>query len=567
MAKLLDASDRRPVGRSRARIVQDNSGVILAQGVREVVERREERQDKFAYAQAKAALLNADMEARRSLENDEDWRTYEERYREAMAAGLEEANALIRDEQDRAMFDTESQISIERGVDSVRNESRRREVLWGRSELENGLEQNRNRALEATDEPTRAAIVDNTMDLIAAAKEKQYVDDVTAESKRRAWVEDYAQGYVEVQSPDRRVELLSNPEGTPADLLAPDVRARMLEQAKLQQESLRVRAESQVQADGLVGEFDSEADALREARKIEDVAVRDATVRRVKTRFDELKAQEIQTASDRFDRASNVVEQNGLVSDIPADVWAEMSINERQALELRSRQVAAGVEPVHNDGYYYRWTLLEPAEMAKENVMRWRPYVDNTHFDRMISQQVAARKALEGDVDAAAQVTSSRSDAQRISQALVSSELFVEKPTKTSSTELKRRWASIESSIMNEIEETSILQGRKLTPTEKQEIIDRRVIESVFTERGIFGGAQAERLTIELTDEERQNAFVPIAEIPPETKRAIRNMAQSLGVAADDKAVEKAAAQILISGGGLTDAQEAAIIKRSLQER
>ena len=542
MAKLPDTYGRRPTPQSRTQIASDQSGQIIGQAITRfgtALEARQARQDRFAYAQAKASLLTADLDARRELEDDDDWATYEKRYREHLKKARDQANNLITSEEDRALFDSESTIAIERGATAIRAKAKVREVSWGRADLAERLEKIREAALNAEDEPSRTALVQTATDLIDGARDRDYIDEVAAVRMGRAWTESYAKGYLDVQSPARRLEILKNPKGTPAEYLKTDVRATLKEAAEKENNTLRIRQDSQAQADRLFDQFEKRGDALGAARDIGDPEVRDATVQRLRSRYTERDALQATERKERFERASNLIEQGGKIEDIKAQDWAGLAVTQRQSLEKRHRQVQTGVEPVMDYGKYYEWSLLSPEVKISENLMSYRPHVDNPTFMRMVHEQTALRAAAAGDQDAAARVTSTRSDTKRIEQSLVSAGVIKEKPTASDSPKVKQRYALMENELMNRIEEASQAVGRKLTPTERQDIIEQSIAERVFVDDNwIF--ADPDKPIVGLTEQDIRRAYVPLSQIPSDDLSALRNRANSLGLSPSQRDLERA---------------------------
>jgi hypothetical protein len=234
---------------------QDRSGQIvgdatqrLAGTIGQVAGALQEREDKFSYAQAKSTLLQADVEARKSLENDPDWSTYETRYSESMTKAREKAVGLIRGNRDRALFDMDAKLDVERGVGEVRGLARRKEVDTGRASLESTLAANRSAALSAPDEATRSSFHSASLDMIGGAVQKGYFTAEEGGAVGRRYSESYAEGFIDTQDLSRQIEVLRKPEGTPANFLAPDRRANLLKSALNEQRILRDRAEAEAKA-------------------------------------------------------------------------------------------------------------------------------------------------------------------------------------------------------------------------------------------------------------------------------------------------------------------------------
>jgi hypothetical protein len=231
MAKIPEIAPARRTARTNISVAVDDSSAIIARGIADIVERRQDRQDKFNYARAKNALLSADADIRSQLEEDDDWETYEERYREAMSKALDEGSGIIRHNEDRALFTDEAKLSIERGAATIRGASREREIDWGRARLLEDLEDLHRVGVES-DVGTRMEVITSAQDTIDGALDNGYINEVEAQGKRRAWGEEYARGYINAQNPQERIKLLMQPDNTPAALLSLDDRMLLLESAE-----------------------------------------------------------------------------------------------------------------------------------------------------------------------------------------------------------------------------------------------------------------------------------------------------------------------------------------------
>jgi hypothetical protein len=253
MARLPDvtALGARPVPQSRQPVITDQSGEIVGQAVEsagntliQLSAQREARLDRIGYANARSTILQADIAARRELENDNDFATYETRYREKLGQARQDAIGHIRGRTDRALFEQDSALDVERGVTEVRGLARRKEVDTGRAGLDETLQKNRTAAHEAQDEGTRAALIQSTQEAITGATERGYISAQEAVDRRQLWTTDYALGALEILSPQKRLEALENPAKSVATYLPADVRAKLKEQAQadLQREAAAAQA-------------------------------------------------------------------------------------------------------------------------------------------------------------------------------------------------------------------------------------------------------------------------------------------------------------------------------------
>jgi hypothetical protein len=258
MPRLPDIADMsRPVPRAQRQIVTDPSGQIVGRALKDagaqgaaLVHGIEAREDQENYAQARSALLQADIATRQSLEDDPDYSTYDSRYREAMQKARDTARQGIRSRYDLAAFNRDADLDMARGAAAVAGLARQKSVDVGRATLDTTITNNRTAALDATDEATRSALVGATHEAITGAQAKGYITAQEAVNTRQKWTADYAEGFLETQSPDKRLSMLQNPKGTPADFLPADIRARLGEQAQRELKQQQVAAQA-VQADSI----------------------------------------------------------------------------------------------------------------------------------------------------------------------------------------------------------------------------------------------------------------------------------------------------------------------------
>lgn len=258
MAQIPDFTDLgpRPVPQVRAPRNVDASGDIyegvgqVGRGLSQLGGQIEAREDQSNYAQARSTLLQADIAARQSLQNDPDYSTYDARYRDAMQKARDTAGKVIRSRYDLAAFNRDADLDMARGAAAVAGLARQKAVDVGRATLDTTITNNRTAALDATDEATRSALVGATHEAIAGAQAKGYISATEAVATRQKWTTDYAEGFLETQSPDKRLEMLQNPTGTPAGFLPADIRARLSEQAQREVKQQQVAAQA-AQADSI----------------------------------------------------------------------------------------------------------------------------------------------------------------------------------------------------------------------------------------------------------------------------------------------------------------------------
>ena len=132
------------------------------------------------------------MEARRELEDDPDYSTYDARYQAKMKAAREAAAKLIRVGSDREIFDQEAGLDIERGRSEILKAAHGKEVVAKKATLVEGLEALRDTARDAIDDPTRTAAITTSHDLITGAVKSGVVDPLAATQMRENFASDIA---------------------------------------------------------------------------------------------------------------------------------------------------------------------------------------------------------------------------------------------------------------------------------------------------------------------------------------------------------------------------------------
>lgn len=413
MARIPDESQLGySVPRTRTPRFQDRSAAIVGEAVEGLARivgaasnRLQEREDQFNYARAKSALLSADVEARRALEDDPDWETYEKRYTEAMVKARDKAAGMIRGGRDRALFDMDASQFSERAIGEVRNIAKRKEIDWGRAALDEMLDTNRTAALNASDEPSREELIKTTQEAINGALEKGYLNEQEAVSRRQSWSANYAESFIGMQPAEDRIKLLSSPKGTVADMIDPAKRVALLEAAKREGRDLIVRRESQAQEDAIVSRFSgSWARALDEARSIEDPEVRDSTVSRIKVRQAEAKQADIEYRENLSEQALAFINEGGNFADLPIAIKNGLKVSELSSLRSYGEQMAGGGR-IRTDLAAYdelsRLAADNPQRFGEMNLLEYRDRLDEGAFEKFADLQRRMRVGGSSDPEVA----------------------------------------------------------------------------------------------------------------------------------------------------------------------
>ena len=171
-----------------------------------------EKQDKLNYAAARASLLKADVQARQELQDDPDYETYGARYTEKMKAARDAAAGMIKSNSDRALFQAESNVDVERGLGEVNGLARGKRNTARFATAISSLDSLHDVAAGALDEETRLATVKNAGDVIQGLVDQGVVDQARAVELRQNWSKGYVtqqvNGYVERDDPDGAMKSL-----------------------------------------------------------------------------------------------------------------------------------------------------------------------------------------------------------------------------------------------------------------------------------------------------------------------------------------------------------------------
>lgn len=393
------------VARTQTPRFTDQSAQIEAGGqqallgaVGNVIAQAEEHDDRLRYAAARSTLLQAQISARKELEADNDYETFETRYRERMTKAQSTAAAQIKGRRSRELFESDARLDLERGAEQIRGVARAKETDQGLALLNGTLESNRNAALESTDETERGALLESSNDLIQGALDKGYISANAARETRSKFTTNFAEAFVGIQAPAKRIEMLSQPDTSAAKFIAPDRRKAMLEAAKREGNELRVRAESQVAEDEIAEQFGTDfRGALGAARQLKDPEVRDSTVSRIKARAIEAKQFELEDREAAGEEAMAFLNDGGKYADLPLTIKNRLKPSTLNSLRAYAE---GGSKQARTDPE----TLIKLSSMSADdpqafgdiNMLDYRDKLTDSDFEEMVDLQ---RKIRTGTLD------------------------------------------------------------------------------------------------------------------------------------------------------------------------
>ncbi len=218
-----------------------NLGASIAQAGFDALE----REDRLNYARAKNAVLVAQQDALRNL-NDEEFNTYQSRYDTAINEAISDARGFIKSGRDREAFNVEIEGVASRGRDAALKRAWDKEVEVNKASLAEELEANRQAAMEAkSNDTTPMELIEGSRELIQGMRERGYLTPEEAVALSQKATQDYAMAAVSVMPWEEQVKVLQNPKDTPAQFLHEDTRKKMLKTAQDSIRTEKARAEAE----------------------------------------------------------------------------------------------------------------------------------------------------------------------------------------------------------------------------------------------------------------------------------------------------------------------------------
>lgn len=459
---------RRAQVRDRGGIATKRTGMVgaaiqdLAGTVEQIEKKAQAKEDRLNYAQARSSLLQADIAARSEFDGDPDWATYENRYSEKMKQAKSDASSMIKSTSDKALFDVEAQSDIARGLGAIGQKAWKGEVDTGRAGLAFTLDANRTSGLSSSDFATKIAFINSTDEALSGAREKGYIDEVEAVTMKKKWTDDFAESSILMMEPDKRVAVLSSPNGTLAANIPADRRKALLESAKRENKEIVTRAKAQEKTDVIVKKGGSLEAQLKEARKIQDPEVRDSAVTRVTKRYKEAEIITSAVQSEALDAGYKVAFDGGLYDEIAPSVLAAM--DPKDALNLKSYMNKGGVVKTNKKTWYdlTKMKTDDPRKFADLDMLKYRNVLNDGDWKAMVKGQSDMKDTKEVSFQL-------RSDNQLVDDTL---RAIGVSPAPKDKAEAEKVY-SFRYQYQETIDSFQKQEKRKATVDEKQKILDR----------------------------------------------------------------------------------------------
>jgi hypothetical protein len=263
--------------------------------------------------------------------------------------------------------------------------------------------------------------------------------------------------------------------------------------------------------------------ALEQARQIENPNVQEATVREIKTRFGEQELVKKDADETRFRNAANVIEQTK--QRPPANVWANLSLQERNALDSRLSQLRQGVQPETD------WTLYSDLKLMASNPSTRQQFLDKDPTIYRAKLADAEYKEIvnifsglrNGDGKTTKLLDGYRTNSEIVNTALL--EIGVDPSPDAGSSD-----AETVATFRKKVDEQIIRQqsetGKEVSTTDVQKIVDDLRVESITSKGWLWNTKQR---VFEL--EAGQQIEVDPDDIPAPDKKKIEEALRRRGIA------------------------------------
>ena len=494
--------------------------------------------DALAYANNKSQLMAEDIRLRREFADDQDYETFEERYRKGMQTFRD--TLTLKNKHDSGLFDADANLTVERGVSAVSEMSRVKRIDKEQADLLRNLDQ-AEKDLLASDPATRRDRLLNTLAEIQAHMDKGILDDVQGVKMRQAFVERVAIAELTMMDPVAREEALKvsiaknlsredleagKGTGSLADFLHPAVKAEMLKKAQLENKTTRDRLKGFAVSDAAFEKFPLPTQASERDKYIREhtegdvrvVAGSVTTSRNLDMARNDSQIRQgiMRSAATLMEEAANDPEQTFGYHDIPASELERLSAPEKETLRRYWLQLEDDQEFAERTDWdeWGRWQEMSDAQKAAEDLTSpfWKTRVDGVTWRSMFQQQ---EQIKSGSIT---QDPGQTTD-QIIQELIVGLEYL---PKTKLSNEQNAGYQRIRFRIHDEIDAVrqSEFQGGRVPYRRRLDIaLDILGRQAFLRDAGIFGfdepifGEAKGKPIEQMSAKERESGFIPIAKV------------------------------------------------------
>ena len=299
-----------------------------------------------------------------------------------------------------------------------------------------------------------------------------------------------------------------------------------LDKAKAILEEGTLLGKTQRESDAIMAKSLSMSAALDQARTIQDPKVRDRVTAEVRERFQLDKIAKEDARNNIFDASANIIEKNGGdVTQIPRSQWAAMSLQDRNAIDARAKQLKSGTEPVTDWGKYYEVKTLASNDSTRNdflrtNLMTLRPNMAEAEFKELVNLQTQMRKG--GNANEL--MGGFRTQMQVVQGTMKSIGIKTDgKPGTESAKKAEQFMRAVDEEVIAFQQQS----GKKATSVDVQNIADKLVIEATIPNSRFFGFFDKKVRLYEV--EEGQTAIVEAKDLNRSERLKIEGILREMG--------------------------------------
>lgn len=429
----------------------------------------QDREDKLNYARAKSEYLKSKIQIESEFENDNDYQTYGERYKEKINKARGDASALIRNPMMRESFQFDTDVDIEQGLAGMAKKAFAKEKDNGRANLSGLLDDSQKLIVSTSDPAIRKSAYENVNQSVDAAIENNWLSKEEGVNLKRKFAEGSARAEFKSRSPKEQLQMLKD--GHPAaKMLPPDELKQVEAQAVLAQEAAYWRG-------------------VRFQKHQQSVLADELQDRFIRTR------DPASISLEEFQQLSPAGQESlvGFVTDTIKGIYRVTDMKKYSDLKMMAANPATREAFLGSDIEQEIATFNPKEQREIRNI-----------YAKLLGDDPDEEKRLEG-------VWSLN---QRIDNTLTSQKI------RPKTDDEKARFAPIRNEIEREVMRKKGEVKRDLYPAEEQEIIDDVLIKQIVEVPGrVFGTNEEERYSFEVADE-----------IPDSERQAIANALQESGI-------------------------------------
>lgn len=297
-------------------------------------------------------------------------------------------------------------------------------------------------------------------------------------------------------------------------------------------EAARLRGESQKKSDSIIAKATDASQALEEARQIQDPKLRDETISRVKSYYNDKRQAENMSIEDLHRRSTDVIDKTGNVDDIPREDWARFSLTERSALKSYAEKRRQGTEPETSWVDYYDLRTMATAAPLREkfmqvNMMSYRNKLADAEFKELVKLQSDMR---EGRVNEKV-LDGYRTDSMIVNDALAAAGYD---PTPKQGSKHAEKVAQFRATVDRQLKLLQDRTGKKASNEEVQSVVDNLLVE-VVTKPGFIFDTKKRVFELDPGDKPKISAD----DVPRSERRQIEAALKGRGLPVTEDAILK----------------------------